>query len=272
MNVAYHLKQLGLTPLPLTAVGRDQLGDELLRRMTKWGISTQGICVNSAKPTGMARVILVDGSPKFEIVEDVAWDWIEIPAEVRLELSGAKAVVFGSLAQRSENNCRQLGCVLDVCTSALKVFDVNLRAPYDSLDLVWALSRRADLIKLSDGELCQLLERKISPSQFAAGVQDFVVRTGVSKVCLTAGGAGAGLFLNGEWYWEPAQPVNMRDSVGAGDSFLAGLLHGLLVRAENPSEVLQRAARLAEFVVTQDGATPDYKLNEVGLPVAPLSK
>ena len=264
MNVAYHLKQHGLNPLPVTAVGRDPLGDELLRRMKGWEIDTSGINVRSDKPTGMARVTLKDGTPKFEIVADVAWDWIEASATTLERATPAAAIIFGSLAQRSENNCRQLAALLERAPDALKVFDVNLRAPYDSADIVWALAKRADLIKLSDGELNQLLGRKFGPGEFASGVNEFAQRAGVNKVCLTAGGNGAGLLLNGAWHWEAPKPVAVSDSVGAGDSFLGSLLSGLLSGKQPPAEILSRACRLAEFIVTQDGATPVYHVDEAG--------
>lgn len=264
VNVAYHLKQLGVPPIPVTSVGRDQLGAEILRRLKTWDVDTSGISMHPNKSTGMARVTLKDGSPHFEIVKDVAWDWIELSTEVLTRAPQSRAVVFGSLAQRSENNQQQLTRLLDCCPKALKVFDVNLRAPYDSAPLVWALAQRANLVKLSDSELNQLLQRSIEPKDFAAGVKDFAQRAGVKNVCLTAGASGAGLLLEGEWFWEPAQPVTVRDTVGAGDSFLAALLAGLLQGKYPPAEILRRACRLAEFVVTQDGATPAYHLDDSG--------
>jgi fructokinase len=264
MNVAYHLQQLGARPLPITAVGRDQLGEELLRRMNTWGVDTSGVTVHPTKATGQARVTIVSGSPRFEIVEDVAWDWIEIPPAVLANAPQSAAVVFGSLAQRSEHNRQQLTNLLDHCPTALKVFDVNLRAPYDSAERAWALAQRADLIKLNDQELSSLLNEDIPPADLAEAVRRFAQRAGVGKICLTAGATGAGLLLDGEWFWEAAQPAPVRDTVGAGDSFLAALLSGLLLGKNPPAEILRRACRLAEFVVTQDGATPDYKMDGSG--------
>ena len=99
INVAYHLKQLGANPIPVTAVGRDQLGEELLQRLKAWGVDISGVSVHPTKPTGLARVTLVDGSPRFEIVEDVAWDAIELSAETLARALQCDAIVFGSLAQ-----------------------------------------------------------------------------------------------------------------------------------------------------------------------------
>jgi fructokinase len=264
MNVAYHLKQLGAHPIPVTAVGRDQLGEELRQRLKRWGVDTSGVNVHPTKSTGLARVTVIDGSPRFEIVEDVAWDCIEVPAELLERASQSAAVVFGSLAQRSEPNRQQLTALLDHCPTALKVFDVNLRPPYDSAERVWALAQRADFIKLNDHELTSLLNESGPPADLTEAVRRFAKRAGVGKVCLTAGETGAGMLLDGHWYWESAEAVSVRDTVGAGDAFLAALLSGLLDAKHPPAEILRRACRLAEFVVTQDGATPAYQVDDSG--------
>ena len=264
MNVAYHLARLAAAPIEVTAVGRDQLGDELVPRVKLWNVETIGVGVSANKPTGLSRVTLEHGSPTFEIVEDVAWDWIEVSAAVLERAPRAAAVVFGSLAQRSEHNRGQLDGLLDRCPAALRVVDMNLRPPYDSLEHAWSLARRADLIKLNDHELSRLLGEPVAPAGMQDAVGRFAARAGAGKVCLTSGAAGAGLLLDGQWCWEPARPVPVRDTVGAGDSFLAALLCGLLQGGKPPAEVLRRASRLAELVVSQDGATPAYRVDDDG--------
>lgn len=264
MNVAYHLQKLGAHPIPVTAVGHDQLGEELFCRLRAWGVDASGVGVQSAKPTGLARVTIADGSPRFQIVEDVAWDWIDLSIDSMFRASHCAALVFGSLSQRTENNRRQLATLLELCPTALKVFDINLRPPYDSADRVWALAERADLIKLNDQELAHLLNESVPPSDSEGAVRHFAKCARVTKVCLTTGSTGAGLLLNDDWLWESARPVPVRDTVGAGDAFLAALLFGLLQRSNPPSEILRRACRLAEFVVTQDGATPAYMVDDQG--------
>jgi fructokinase len=264
MNVAYHLKQLGAQPIPISSVGCDPLGEELLRRLKAWHVDTSGIGLHPTKPSGLARVALANGSPHFEIVEDVAWDAIELSAEALARALQCDAIVFGSLAQRTENNRRQLATLLELCPKALKVYDVNLRPPYDSAEQVWALMQRADLVKLNDQELIRLMNESGPTVAAEEAVRHFAKRAGVTKVCLTAGAIGAGLLLEGEWFWEPARPAAVRDTVGAGDAFLAALLTGLVEAKAPPAEILHRACRLAEFVVTQDGATPAYRVDAAG--------
>jgi fructokinase len=264
INVAYHLQQLGARPIPVTAVGRDQRGEELLRRIQSWGVDTSGVSVNPSKSTGLARVTVVGGNPTFEIVEDVAWDWIKLPPAVLESAQQSGAVVFGTLAERAKHNRQQLSTLLDLCPTALKVFDVNLRPPYDSTELVWSLARRAGLIKLNDHELSLLSNVPFQPPELADAARLLAKRAGVGRVCVTAGGVGAGLLLDDDWHWEAAKPVPVRDTVGAGDAFLAALLYGLLQGGNAPAEILRRASRLGEFVVTQDGATPAYSVDDDG--------
>lgn len=264
LNVAYHLRKFGLHPLVVSAVGRDRLGEELLQRLEAWGIDTRGVSVDPDRSTGSSRVTLVSGSPEFEVATDVAWDRIELATAVVQSAAASAAIVFGTLAQRFPHNRAQLASLLRLCPAAIKVFDVNLRPPFDASELVWDLARRADLVKLNDHELEVLLGYPSTPSEFGDAVRQFADRAEVRQVCLTAGAMGAGLLLDGQWTWRAARPVPVRDSVGAGDAFLAALLFGRLRGNEPPQRTLRRACRLSRFIVTQDGATPEYRLDSEG--------
>ncbi|MBP9825760.1 MAG: carbohydrate kinase, partial [Thermoanaerobaculia bacterium] len=194
LNVAYHLRKFGLRPVLVTAVGRDRLGEEMLRRLEAWNIDATGVALDPDWPTGLSRVTLNGGSPGFEIARDAAWDRIQLSPEVREVASGCAAVVFGSLAQRTEHNRLQLAALLALCPTALRVFDVNLRPPFEDAQIVWNLARRADLVKLSDQELASLLGESLTPADFAAATRRFALRADVRQVCLTAGALGAGLY------------------------------------------------------------------------------
>jgi len=268
LNVAYHLRKFGLRPLLVSSVGRDRLGEELLQRLESWGIGTQGVAVDPDRSTGSSRVTLASGSPEFEVATDVAWDRIELATAVVQTAAASAAVVFGTLAQRFPHNRAQLASLLQLCPAAIKVLDVNLRPPFDAGELVWDLARRADLVKLNDHELEVLLGCPSTPSEFCDAVRQFADRAEVRQVCLTAGALGAGLLLDGRWTWRAARPVPVRDSVGAGDAFLAALLFGRLRGNESPERTLRRACRLSRFIVTQDGATPEYRLDSEGNLVA----
>ncbi len=264
LNVAYHLRKFGLRPALVTAVGRDRLGEEMLRRLEAWDIDAGGVTIDPERPTGLSRVTLIGGSPGFEIAPDAAWDRIEISAHVREVAGGCGAVVFGSLAQRTEHNRVQLRALLALCPAAFKVFDANLRPPFDDAELIWDLARQADLVKLNDQELGSLLGEPLTSADFGGAARRFAERAQVGQVCLTAGALGAGLYLDGRWIWRSSRPMPVRDSVGAGDAFLAAFLFGRLRGDDSPERTLRRASRLARFIVTQDGATPAYRLDSEG--------
>jgi fructokinase len=95
----------------------------------------------------------------------------------------------------------------------------------------------------------------------------FAERSGCARICVTAGKHGAGLLWEGSWSFDPPKPITIKDTVGAGDSFLAALVHGWVEGGLAPAQNLQRAARVAEFVAGCDGATPHYQLDPQGHPI-----
>jgi fructokinase len=269
MNAAYHLHQLGLHAAPVSAVGQDAWGDELLRRVTAWGLDTKLIGVREDKPTGLVRVKTEKGGPAYDIIENVAWDWIELPEPLPPFVSRTQALIFGTLAQRTEHNRKSFNSLREFCTGALKVFDVNLRPPYDAPELVWSLAEKADVIKLNQDEAARLQGKACPVDRLESAARDLSARTNCTCICITAGHHGAGLLLDSRWTWLPGHSVAVRDTVGAGDAFLAALVHGLLAGNKSAPDILKRARKLAEFVVAHDGATPAYTVTATGEICAP---
>jgi fructokinase len=271
-NVAYHLHQLGLRAFPVSAVGRDVLGEELLRRLRNWGLPVEGIHRHYGLPTGYVTAHLsAAGDAHYEITPNVAWDQIPVEGDAVQLATQVRALVFGSLAQRSHFNRSTLDRLLSILPSdALRVFDVNLRAPHDDLELVRSLATRATLLKLNAAEAARLANEPDHPSgREETHARALAEWSGCPVVCVTAGAKGAGLLHQGDWSWVKARPTTVRDTVGAGDAFLAGLLAGLLLHHEPPATALARACRLGEFVAAHDGATPAYQLDLLGYPLCP---
>lgn len=260
-NVAYHLKQHGADARPISAVGRDLLGEELLRRLNHWRMDTGLIACHDGLPTGYVRATLGEsGDARYEITVNVSWDRIPVNDTVIQAAPAAQALVFGSLAQRSLFNRAALNDLLDALPdTAWRVFDVNLRPPHDDLALVSSLATRATLLKLNSDEAARLCGEPVGPpGREEAHARALAGTTGCPLLCVTAGERGAGLLREGKWLWEPARPVEVVDTVGAGDSFLASLLTHLLAGRLSDAECLARACRTGEWVATQRGATPAY--------------
>jgi len=260
LNVAYHLQHQGAAPYLVSAVGRDWLGDELLRRLRRWGLRTDGIAQLTTSPTSTVRASVdPNGDARYTVARDSAWDRIPTDTNTLAAAAEAKAFVFGSLAQRSEHNHVALKQLLAALPrDAEIVFDVNLREPHDDVDLALALSQQATLLKLNSEEAARLLRAPVAEKgQEEAHARALAGRTEAATICITAGARGAGLWHRKRWIWEPGRPARGGDTVGAGDAFLAALLAGLL-RGAPPRTVLARACRLGEWVASQPGATPPY--------------
>lgn len=269
LNVAYHLTRLGVHALPISAVGRDFLGDEALRRIAAWPADTTFISRHRRRPTGTVRASLDPrGVASYEIAERVAWDRIEIPRSLR-RLTAPAALVYGSLALRGASNRVALMELAQAWPDTLRVLDLNLRPPFDRGDGVGFALSYAQLIKLNDDELQRRTGLPVrNERELEKATRQFAAKQRTSRVCVTAGARGAGLLWAGDWAWANGRPVAVRDTVGAGDAFLAGFLAAHLRRRETPKQALASACRLGEFVAAHDGATPPYTIDAAGRPAA----
>jgi fructokinase len=253
-NVACHLRAAGMPVTMVSRVGTDLLGDEVLRRAARYGVGTDLIQVDPALATGFVRVTIDDsGTAEYEIVEPAAWDAIA-PSDLLLQRAAeARAIVFGSLAQRHAVTRGTMERLWD--TEALKVFDVNLRPPYEDREIVRRSLGRADVVKLNHHEMQRLaawFDLPAEPREAAAALAEaFACRV----VCVTRGSDGAALWREGTWTEHPGFEVEVQDTVGAGDAFLAVLLTGLLAGTESRA-LLQHANLIGAYVATQFGAVP----------------
>lgn len=267
LNAAYHLARQGVTVAPISAVGRDFLGDEAVRRATAWGLDLRGLARVANAGTGLVRARLdARGVASYQIERDAAWDRIPFPREVA-NGPAPVAVVYGSLALREESNRRVLARLFAQWPEARRVLDINLRAPHERGAGVTFALRHAQVVKLNDTELGRLTRRSTrTPRELERAAIAFGQRHGVARVCVTAGERGAGLWWDGRWQWERGRRVEVRDTVGAGDAFLGALLAALWRRGESPRAALAGACRLGEFVAARDGATPPYRCDAHGRP------
>ena len=257
-NVACHLRATGTPVSMVSRVGSDRLGDEVLRRAARYGVGTDLIQVDPHMPTGFVRVHVDEsGNGSYEICEPVAWDAIEATEPLLARAARARAIVFGSLAQRNTTTRATIERLWKVAfDQALMVCDVNVRPPYDELEVIRTSLGMADVVKLSDAELIRLAEMfDWGGRDERAMMQSLATQFGCSVVCVTRGSRGAALLHDGEFTEHPGFPAEVRDTVGAGDAFLAVLLAGLLAGSSD-AELLQHANLMGAYVVTQFGALP----------------
>jgi fructokinase len=268
LTSASHLAQLGVSVSLLSAVGQDPFGDEILEVAKNKGINVQFVGrARIGLPTGTV-VATVDamGNATYEFVQPVAWDEVIVSAEALEAVAKAGAFIFGSLASRSPYNLEQVDRLLAV-KGPLKFFDVNLRPPFADPKRIVELAARADIIKLNQDEVGKIASwlrtGDATPNPPAHADADAVAEacaalseaTNTPRICVTMAEAGATLWDRGSLFSAPAPKVVVKDTVGAGDAFMAGLMVGL-TRGTDPQTVLETACRLGANVASHDGATP----------------
>lgn len=260
-NVACHVRAFGIPSAMVSRVGNDDPGREILERARQAGVLTDAIQVDDRLPTGQVLVRLDPaGVPEFRILAPSAWDAIQ-PDPVALRYARqAKAVVFGSLAQRREPSRSTIRQLLN--TPALKVFDVNLRPPFDQRQVVEYLLYRSNVVKLNDAEMGVLGEWFELEGDLPERMRRMACCFGLRTVCVTRGAAGAVLWHEGTLTEHPGYRVEVVDTVGSGDAFLAGLLFGLL-QGMAPAETLALANAAGAYVAGRPGATPTLDLEAI---------
>lgn len=256
-NFAFHCRCLGADARLVTRVGDDDLGREVLDRFRSMALPIDTVQVDPARPTGTVDVALApDGQPLYTIRPGAAWDRIEADAPATAHAASADALCFGSLAQREEPSGRAIrSLVQSARPGALRLFDVNLRAPFIDRAAIEGSLGLANALKLNDQELPALAAMFGLPPEERAAMEGLARRFGLALVALTRGPGGSLLLANGTWSDHPGVPVELRDTVGAGDAFTAALVVGLLTG--RPIDAINRHANeVAAFVCSRPGGTP----------------
>ncbi|QEL18019.1 carbohydrate kinase family protein [Limnoglobus roseus] len=256
-NFTFHARQLGADARPVTRVGRDALGQDILARLRELGVPTDCVELDDARPTGTVTVELgTDGEPHYTIHEGVAWDHLRGEAPGRRAVAAADAVCFGTLAQRHDDSRHAIRTLLgDVPPTALRVFDVNLRQSYFSRPVVEDSLRLANVLKLNETELPRLAELFGIEGDEPSRIEQLAQQFHLQAVAFTRGGRGSLLHRDGKWSDHPGVPVKVQDTIGAGDSFTAAMTLGLLAGWELDT-INQRANEIAAHVASRAGGTP----------------
>ncbi len=261
MNVAFHVNQFGMRSKMISSVGDDELGKELIRFLENKGVSTSLIQTDPTFPTGIVNVVLDNGgSPSYEIVSPVAWDHIRPDDKTKDVVKSADALVFGSLACRTEQNRSTLLEYLEL--APIRILDVNLRAPFYSQPLIESLLAKADIVKMNDEELALIAGWQNAGGEDREQMDIIRHKFSLDVLILTRGKDGAAC-LDGSGYWEhPGFPVKVQDTIGSGDSFLAAFLSKYL-NGEGSLDCLAFAGAVGALVATKAGGTPEITAEDI---------
>lgn len=261
MNVAYHLKKLGETPALITKMGWDDYGKNLINLLSEAGLAIDYFQLDYKQPTGL---VYATPNEHNEVVYDIVFpsapDFIEWEEAFVPLLNEASFFVFGSLTSRSKTSRETLYRLLD--EGAKKVLDINLRPPnFRRADVEYLLAR-TDILKMNLAEL-ELIAGWYSA---AGGIEDRMKaiqeRFNYETVMVTMGGDGALVYHCGSFHRHKGYRVEVADTIGSGDAFLAGFLHQLL-NGKPVDEALDFASALGAFVATKSGACPSYAREEI---------
>lgn len=262
LNVAYRLKAMENEVQMISKIGMDTNGNELLNYLSQNQLDTSLIQTDSQYNTGVVQVTLNEkGSASYEIVYPCAWDKIEPTQEALESVTTSDAFVFGSLVARDAVSKNTLLSLIEA--AQYRIFDVNLRKPFYSIDLLTLFMEKADFIKFNDDELYEISSQLGSKYHSLEQNITFIAQqTHTPAICVTKGEYGAVLFYNDNWYYNSGFKIKVKDTVGAGDSFLATLIDGLL-KGNDPQHAINLACAVGALVAGSEGANPNISQEDI---------
>lgn len=264
-NFALHLRNLGHSVDFVSAVGSDDRGQQVLRRMQESGLSTDYVPQLAEYATGTASVLLDrDGQPRFVINHPAAYDFPVLSEAEATQLCSKTPdlIYFGTLFQMSPPARKLTLKVLERCPGARRFYDVNLRADSYEPDLVRDLMAGATIIKVNDDEVSMITSMLLEPAEtLEQFCRNYARKFGWEAVCVTRGAEGCVLLVGDTFVSSMGYKVPVVDTIGAGDAFAAALAHGL-VAGWAPHKIADFANRVGALVASRAGATPRWTIEE----------
>lgn len=256
INFVYHATQLGAEGYAISAVGKDELGEEIVQELDNNHIAH---CIESVDyPTGTVEVTLEKGIPTYNIIENVAWDHIPVSSKAIEIVKEAKAICFGTLAQRNMDSRKALTELLSYAPEdALRFFDINIRQNYYSKELILDLLEKANILKINDEELEMLRPMMGLEGDYEVCCKALLEKYGLKYVILTAGSKFSAIYSTDENSVIGTPKVAVADTVGAGDSFSGAFVYSIL-SGKSLKEAHRKAVNTAAFVCSKEGAWPEY--------------
>lgn len=262
LNVAVRLSTLGNDTSIISRVGMDQDGENILSFLKDKNVNIKCVQKDNSLKTGSVGIYLDEGGSAIYTIDfPRAWDYIDFEEKAQQEVQKSDAFIYGSLTARNEHTQNTL---LELIKhSKYNVFDVNLRSPHYTEKLLIELMQKADFIKFNDDEIIEIAKYLGFENQEIKKLIKFIAfKTNTSKICVTRGGNGAILLHNNQFYEHKGFKVKVMNTVGAGDSFLASLIHCLL-RGNHPNDAIEFACAVGALVANSDEANPELSIQKI---------
>ncbi|RYD71848.1 MAG: carbohydrate kinase [Sphingobacteriales bacterium] len=257
MNVALNLHKQSVESSFISAVGDDDNGKELLNFLGRNHFATDLIQVNSELPTSTVVVQLDEKhQATYTIKQPVAWDDIKLNDKNIEAVKHADALVYCSLTCREERSRKTILSLL--AHAKTKIFDINLRAPFYEKELIGELLTHADILKINEDEVVWVRDAfGLSGNTDEQILKQLSVQFDIEIICLTLGDKGACVLKDGKLFKHAGYKVQVADTVGAGDAFLATFI-ACYLQGYPMETILDNACKVGAFVASQAGANPDY--------------
>ncbi len=260
LNVAFHLKKLGVNTQFITRVGEDKMGSQILEFLNKVNFDNSLIQEDNKYNTGEVNISLDKSkSANYIIKYPCAWDKIEMSDHYIKVVENSDFFVFGSLISRDKISRETLLKLIDHAN--FKIFDVNIRDPYYDFELISFLMQKSNMIKFNEEELERISkDLGVISNSIENKIIEISKMTSTELICLTLGEKGV-VFYDSKFHYQDAINTKVLNTVGAGDSFLAMLIEGIISN-KKPELFLKRAAALSSFVCSKYGPNPEYNKDQ----------
>ena len=264
-NFSVMASRLGNPVSILSRIGRDELGRAAMEQLKPFPADASAVQIDAAHETGRVTVAFEGGQPSYTIHEPAAWDFLELTDDWVQLAERADAICFGSLAQRADTSRRTLqSLVAETQARCVRVFDVNLRAPFYSTEVVEESLELATVFKMNDAEVPLVLDllglggvaESSDPGLLRRGAERLLKEfPQLSLVAITRGGSGSLLVGRSEWHAHPGVSTQVADTIGAGDAFTAAMTTYLL-RGASLAVLNEAGNRWGAWMASQSGAMP----------------
>jgi fructokinase len=263
-NFAVMAARLGNRAVILSRIGNDELGRKAVEQLNSLAVETAALQLDREHETGRVTVAFLNGQPQYTIHAPAAWDFMQVSDSWMQTVEQADALCFGSLAQRAPDSRFAIqSLAAQAADSCVRVFDVNLRAPYFSAKVIQESLDLATVVKMNDDEVplvLELLGLPVSdanaPQALRGNAQRLLAEfPALQMVAVTRGSHGSLLVNREEWHEHPGFPVQVADTIGAGDAFTAAMTHYLL-RGADLATLNEAGNRWGAWVASQAGAMP----------------
>ncbi len=249
-NFCHWFARLGCRAWLCSALGNDRLGEIALEKLSASKIEKELMSIVN-KPTGRCTVSMDEnGKPTYNLQQDVAYDSIDAQVQ-NINDIGASAFCFGTLIQRDDRNVKTLKSILENCHFDEILCDVNVREGAYSDSAMKLCLEWATILKFSDDEE-KYVQAVVGTDTFEGIAQKF---KNVKLILRTMGAKGAQIYdvCAKRTYAFESKRVEVKSTVGCGDSYCAAFLHRYLL-GESVTQCAQAAKELSAYVATIQGA------------------